>query len=429
MRVQRAHTDSLPIRSLGQDMLIGEIHPIRDSDAFIVSIQPPQTSEHLKRATCDIVLVVDVSGSMSSAAPLPEADDEDEKEAAGLSVLDLVKHAARTILETLGPRDRLGIVTFSDDAKIVQELTIMSSAEKKATWQRIEKLHDEASTNLWAGIRTGLDLFSKTPLVDNVQGLYLLTDGMPNHMCPPQGYVAKLGPMLHSAEQERSSIPTIHTFGFGYQIRSELMQSIAEVGNGSYAFIPDAGMIGTAFVHSVANLYSTLGTSAMLEVNLSKDVRLEAKAGMSLTTGERGLLLKLGNLQYGQSRDLVFVCPKGIPEDTVITATLNYKVADGSTRASQAQAKFSDRTVMTPSLVENHYRRAQICGLLSSLFPLKHNGEHTTTNDKDRLVRAQDALNTITANMQTSPHKNDPGLKSLHDELGGEEPAGQYFRL
>ncbi|KAK5550813.1 hypothetical protein LTR46_011171 [Exophiala xenobiotica] len=305
----------------------------------------------------------------------------------------------------------------------------MSSAEKKATWQRIEELHDEASTNLWAGIRTGLDLFSKTPLVDNVQGLYLLTDGMPNHMCPPQGYVAKLGPMLHSAEQERSSITTIHTFGFGYQIRSELMQSIAEVGNGSYAFIPDAGMIGTAFVHSVANLYSTLGTSAMLEVNLSKDVRLEVTAGMSLTTGERGLLLKLGNLQYGQSRDLVFVCPKGIPEDTVITATLNYKVADGSARASQAQAKFSDRTVMTPSLVENHYRRAQICGLLSSLFPLKHNGEHTTTNDKDSLVRAQDALNTVTANMQTSPYKNDPGLKSLHDELGGEEPAGQYFRL
>ncbi|KAK5201567.1 hypothetical protein LTR41_012140 [Exophiala xenobiotica] len=130
----------------------------------------------------------------------------------------------------------------------------MSPAEKKATWQRIDLLHDEASTNLWAGIRTGLDLFSQTPLVDNVQGLYLLTDGMPNYMRPLQGYIAKLGHMLHSAGQEGSGIPTIHTFGFGYQIRSELMQSIAEVGNGTYAFIPDAGMIGTAFVHSVANL-------------------------------------------------------------------------------------------------------------------------------------------------------------------------------
>ena len=63
---------------------------------------------------------------------------------------------------------------------------MLPSGRKKAL-QRIDKLHDEASTNLWAGIRTGLDMFSKTELVDNIQGLYVLTDGMPNHMCPKQG--------------------------------------------------------------------------------------------------------------------------------------------------------------------------------------------------------------------------------------------------
>jgi hypothetical protein len=36
---------------------------------------------------------------------------------------------------------------------------------------------------------------------------------------------------------------TINTFGFGYEIRSGLLKSIAEAGNGNYAFIPDAGMI------------------------------------------------------------------------------------------------------------------------------------------------------------------------------------------
>ena len=96
-----------------------EIHPLRDSGAFIVSVQPPQVPESgLQRASCDIVLVIDVSGSMSAAAPLPEVEDGEEREAAGLSVLDLVKHAARTILETLGPSDRLGIVTFSTDATV-----------------------------------------------------------------------------------------------------------------------------------------------------------------------------------------------------------------------------------------------------------------------------------------------------------------------
>jgi Mg-chelatase subunit ChlD len=101
------------------DQAILEIHPLRESDAFIVSVHPPKVPQYgLQRASCDIVLVIDVSGSMAAAAPLPEATDDKDEEAAGLSVLDLVKHAARTILETLGPGDRLGIVTFSDDATV-----------------------------------------------------------------------------------------------------------------------------------------------------------------------------------------------------------------------------------------------------------------------------------------------------------------------
>lgn len=72
----------------------------------------------LKRASCDIVLVIDVSGSMEAAAPLPDVEDEIERDSAGLSILDLTKHAARTILKTLDSKDRLGIVTFSDDAKV-----------------------------------------------------------------------------------------------------------------------------------------------------------------------------------------------------------------------------------------------------------------------------------------------------------------------
>ncbi|KIW22608.1 uncharacterized protein PV07_10889 [Cladophialophora immunda] len=426
------HPQALPLRPRSThagDEAVAEIHPLKDSDGFIVSVQPPRVPEQgLNRASCDIVLVIDVSGSMTSAAPIPDVEDENEREAAGLSVLDLVKHAARTILETLGEDDRLGIVTFSDDAKVVQPLTFMKSAEKKAAWRRIEKLRDEACTNLWAGIRTGLNLFSKAPLVDNVQGLYVLTDGMPNHLCPKQGYVAKLSPMLESAARERPVIPTIHTFGFGYQIRSGLMQSIAEVGGGNYAFIPDAGMIGTVFVHSVANLYTTLGMSATLEVKLSKNIAVETTSGMNLTAGKRGYLLDLGNIQYGQSRDLVFLCPDGISEDTVITATLNYKAANGASHGSQSRAIFSDKTIKSPIWVEYHMRRAQICGLISSLFPLKEDGEHEPTTNKVSVVQAQKALNDIATSIQQSPNKDAAELKAVLKELIGYEPAGQISK-
>ncbi|OAP57163.1 hypothetical protein AYL99_07901 [Fonsecaea erecta] len=426
------HPSALALRPRSthiRDDTIAEVHPLRDSDAFIVSVQPPRVPQQgLKRVSCDIVLVIDVSGSMASAAPLPDVQDKNEREATGLSVLDLVKHAARTILETLGGNDRLGIVTFSDDAKIVQPLTFMTPGSKNATWKSIEKLRDEACTNLWAGIRTGLSLFAKAPLVDNVQGLYILTDGQPNHFCPKQGYAAKLRPMLESAASERPIIPTIHTFGFGYAIRSGLLKAIADIGLGTYAFIPDAGMIGTVFVHSVANLYTTFGVSATLKVTLSKDVAVETTPDMTLSAGEREHLWDLGNIQYGQSREVVFVCPQGIPGDTVITAALRYKATDGASHGFQSRAVFSDKTVKPQIWVEYHLRRAQICGLISRLFPLGDEGEHPASMDRASVVEAQKTLHDIATSMQQSPNRDAAALKELLKELIGDEPAGQISK-
>jgi hypothetical protein len=241
-------------------------------------------------------------------------------------------------------------------------------------------------------------------------------------------YINKLGPMLKEAASKRASIPTIHTFGFGYQIRSELMQSIAEVGKGSYAFIPDAGMIGTAFVHSVANLYTTAGTSASLEIQLSRDIALESTGGMTLVQGERGHLLELGNIQYGQSRDLVFMCPAPTRGDTVITATLNYRVADGSARGFQAHATFSDRPTLPQHLIHYHMHRAQICEFLSTLFQLKKNGEHTAVKGKDALADAQNRLGNIVKAIQSSPFEATLEVRALLDDLVGDEPYGQVSK-
>lgn len=73
----------------------------------------------MKHVPCDIVLVIDVSSSMATPA-LPPSDAKPAKEEHGLSILDLVKHAARMIIETLDERERLGIVTFANRANVSQ---------------------------------------------------------------------------------------------------------------------------------------------------------------------------------------------------------------------------------------------------------------------------------------------------------------------
>jgi Mg-chelatase subunit ChlD len=132
-----------------------DIHPLADQNALLIKVQPPKEPlQTINHVSCDIVLVIDVSGSMSAEAPAPTTNPS-ERERNGLTVLDLTKHAARTILETLDENDRLGLVTFSTEAKVVQALLPMTKKNKNAALEKIEQLTVESMTNLWHGLLEG----------------------------------------------------------------------------------------------------------------------------------------------------------------------------------------------------------------------------------------------------------------------------------
>ena len=174
--------DSLPLRlkdgphpSYEEQRL--QIHPVPSQSSVIVKVEPPQQpSSPVGHVPSDIVLVIDVSGSMDDPAPMPGDDSEDT----GLSILDLVKHATKTIIHTCSDHDRIGIVKFSHDAEAVLPLTEMTAKKKQLALDDVECLETEGATNLWGGIRCGLDLFDRSS--SNVPALLVLTDGVPNHM-------------------------------------------------------------------------------------------------------------------------------------------------------------------------------------------------------------------------------------------------------
>ncbi|TGJ79472.1 hypothetical protein E0Z10_g9297 [Xylaria hypoxylon] len=303
--LKKEDSDSESIKStttlMSDDDLVTTIHPLESKDGVLVRVQPPV--QPLPPATghvpCDIVLVIDVSISMGDEAPAAVNDEQGNatKEHFGLTVLDLTKHAARTILSTLDKNDRLGIVTFSDGSNVVQELTAMTEVCKALVNTKIDGIRETGMTNLWAGIMEGLAMFEPSHSSGRVPALMVLTDGQPNHMCPGQGYVRKLRTM--------DPLPaTVNTFGFGYEVRSGLLKAIAETCNGNYAFIPDAGMIGTVFVHAVAHLQSTYATQSTLEISAPEGVLLKSTTGNSIIEhengdqgpGNTGLTIQLGNL-------------------------------------------------------------------------------------------------------------------------------------
>lgn len=235
--------EDLPLRPAASEASV-QVHPLPSDDGLIVKIQTPREpvlqdkdSPRYVASPSDIVLCIDVSSSMDDRAQAPQMAGEKDEDY-GLTLLDLAKHAARTVIETLDEKDRLGIVAFSYQSVVLQSLTPMTPANKAKAVKRIESMHPHGTTNIWGALCDGLDLFKEQDDMSGarVPALLLLTDGQPNSGCPPRGYV----PML----RKRGELPaTIHTFGFGYDIRSGLLRAIAEIGGGNYSFIPDAGMI------------------------------------------------------------------------------------------------------------------------------------------------------------------------------------------
>ncbi|OPB36597.1 MFS permease [Trichoderma guizhouense] len=403
-----------------------QLHHIASKDALFVKIQPPkEPSKPISHVACDVVLVIDVSGSMCSAAPVPGEGAEET----GLSVLDLTKHAAFTIIETMDERDRLGIVTFETESKVVQWLEPMTDGNKEEARKRVKALKPMGSTNLWHGMLDAIKLFNKEQDSHRVPAMMVLTDGEPNHMCPSKGYIPKLRSM--------PPLPaTIHTFGFGYSLRSGLLKSIAEFSGGNYAFIPDAGMIGTVFVHAIANLQSTFATKASLKLKYAATLEIaetvvdtvDKHAPVNVGNGQKELTISLGNIQYGQSRDL-WLRFKGASQgkEALVEATLTYEETEKPS-PGLASARLGDDARGVVTLSDNevvfHESRALVCKFISSLFPLASDGEYRAltavneqTEHRNQLVKLIESL--------PGRELTDDLNKALMDDLKGAEPRGQ----
>ncbi|KRX09154.1 hypothetical protein PPERSA_08870 [Pseudocohnilembus persalinus] len=272
-----------------------QLQVLNNQNDVMVQIVPPKGE---KRTPLDICCVVDTSGSMGSAASVGK-----DAEQTGLSILDIVKHALKTVIHNLEDQDNLSIVRFDDQASIQLKMTNMDKKGKNQAQTSVEALNLGGCTNLWDGLKTGLDLIRDGSINKNT-AVMVFTDGVPN-VDPPRGYI----PTLQKYLDEHGQICQIHTFGFGYSLNSKLLNQISQVGNGNYSFIPDAGMVGTVFINAISNLLSTVATNAMISLEPQNGAALldqDGIKGYQCQKASWGLNVFLGTIQFEQSRNVAF---------------------------------------------------------------------------------------------------------------------------
>eukprot|EP00927_Polykrikos_kofoidii_P047752 TRINITY_DN42025_c0_g1_i1.p1 TRINITY_DN42025_c0_g1~~TRINITY_DN42025_c0_g1_i1.p1 ORF type:complete len:780 (-),score=107.70 TRINITY_DN42025_c0_g1_i1:845-3103(-) len=259
------------------------------------------------RRPVDVCCVIDVSGSMSDRASFQDKIGNPYEDT-NLSCLDVVIHAVKTVLHILEPNDRLAVVSFNNTARLVFPLASVTDDSRAEAIAVLEALRPSGLTNLWAGVFAGLEALRCAEDCDGParqRAVMLLTDGLPN-ISPPQGHLFELG--VYKENYPGFSFQ-LNTFGFGYSQDSSLLLDLAVEGHGTFAFIPDAVIVGTCFVNSIANVLSTLTQSATLHLATLGEARF---AGPILGVGEStvsetswGRVVSLGPLSFGQSRDIV----------------------------------------------------------------------------------------------------------------------------
>jgi hypothetical protein len=241
----------------------------------------------------------------------------------------------------LNRNDRIAIVKYSDSGCTVLELTKMDKTGKALATSRLNTLQPGGMTNIWDGLYKALEILRLRTTRNNVNSaIFLLTDGEPN-IDPPRGYI----PTLKSyCDKNGGNYPgIISTFGFGYSLNSQLLETISKECNGTYAFIPDSGLVGTVFENALANTLILRGTNATLSIEpLENTIIEELDPNLSHKRESWGISIKVGNIQYGQNRNFVLKLstPDGSKPSVSVTLKFNNLSNNNTVQTINVEQRF-----------------------------------------------------------------------------------------
>ena len=273
-----------------------------------------------------LISMIDVSGSMSISSSQDMKGGED----VGISRLGLVKHSLKTVASILSKDDRMSLITFDSEAELCLEPTNMNETGKNIIFDTIQEMDADGCTNIWDALRLGILEAQKYREYNTC--LLLFTDGEPN-INPPMGIIPTLRESMSSIKDVNF---TISTFAFGYDVDSELMEEIAQIGNGIYGYCPDCTMVGTIFTNFMANILTTV--EPIVRINV-KNKYLQNK-------------FEIGGLYSGISRHLGFSLNKADFKNTEISLFFGSEKKD--------TIKNINYTEKNSSILDQYYRNKLI---------------------------------------------------------------------
>lgn len=179
------------------------------------------------RPKINVVIALDISGSMSSSFNSYYYDNSDKSD--NKSKMKIAEECLNNLIDKLNPDDRLGIVLFDNQAYLGKKISLISETDTEALKNHILEVEARGGTNFSAGYKEGTSLFDEYLEDDSYQNrIIVITDAMPN-----LGDTSSTGLMGMIEENSKNKIYT-SLIGVGVDFNTELTEKISNVTGANY---------------------------------------------------------------------------------------------------------------------------------------------------------------------------------------------------
>jgi hypothetical protein len=134
--------------------------------------------------------------------------------------------------------------------------------------------------------------------------------------------------------------------------------------------------------------------------------------------------VNLGNLHYGQSRDIVLHYEQTSRKTPEIEAVVSYNRGLEVAQTKPKKVNLSQSSPLPKKIYDYHRSRTTMCALLRSAFHQKPDLEYTALNTTEALGGPQAALEALIAELKKLGHTDEENMSLLQD-VAGEDPHGQ----
>ena len=217
----------------------------KDTILLHVGIKGHEMNKKAEKPHSNLVFLLDVSGSMNEPAKLP-----------------LLKNAFRMLVDTLQPDDMVSIVVYAGAAGTVLEPTKVS--DKAKILSALENLNAGGSTAGGEGIRQAYQLAESNFDKSGVNRVILATDGDFNVGITDEEQLKDL------IERKRDTGIYLSVLGFGRgNYNDELMQTLAQNGNGNAAYIDSLNEARKVLVEEATSTLYPIANDVKIQVEFN----------------------------------------------------------------------------------------------------------------------------------------------------------------